>query len=59
MTQSLIPLHIPPVVVSTGTVVEDAVVAGTAVVTVDAISDKKQRVKNSPYPLNILCPCFA
>ena len=59
MTPSHIPLYIPPVVVSTGTVVEEAVVSGTAVVTVDAISDKNQRVKNSPYPLNVLFPYIA
>ena len=59
MTPSHIPLYIPPVVVSTGTVVEDAVVSGTEVVTVEPISDKKQRVRNSPYPLNVQCPCFA
>ena len=59
MTPSHIPLYIPPVVVSTGTVVEDAVVSGTEVVTVEPVSDKNQRVRNSPYPLNVLFPYFA
>ena len=59
MTPSHIPLYIPPVVVSTGTVVEDAVVSGTEVVTVEPVSDKNQRVRNSPYPLNVLFPYIA
>ena len=59
MTLSHIPLYIPPVVVSTGTVVEDAVVSGTEVVTGEPVSDKNQRVRNSPYPLNVLFPYFA
>ena len=58
MTPSHIPVYIPPVVVSTGTVVEDAVVSGTEVVIVKPISDKKRRVRKSPYLRNLLCPCF-
>ena len=59
MTPSHVFLYIPPVVVSTGTVVEDAVVSGSEVVTVEPICDEKQRVRNSAYPLNILCPSLA
>ena len=40
ITQSLIPLYVPSVVGPAGNVVEDAVVSGSAVVTVDLISNK-------------------